>query len=313
MPPHLAPARLVAGASRRTTDANANLDPVFPRPTKLHWLLREADALLVQQYDLRDRDGDKLHALLKRAKGRRSKKKKTVVTKYFVTQKRGPRCRNQIKILRLALWHTDLGADGDVLSNGFPVGIWDDKKKRISRPYSLEELARGTGLKRPSQRYEGKERSSSAFDRALRDLGPDCAAYVSRQHHRIEQPDGGYESELSDLQLKIEFLEQLGLERERILRAIREARADREAKEAAARRTTPVSAAARNAVSDAMGPMGLAFKDLLHSSRHPPGLKEADVRTYLWFCQGIHAEQPEWPLDQVQAAAMRKLYPGQPP
>jgi hypothetical protein len=285
------------GTSRRCTHNRRapRLEPVR-RVAQTHWLSKEAIELLLAQWPLRNTKDDRLHSLLKRATGRRSKAKKKQPTKFTIKQKKSARIEAVFRILIFALEHVDYGD-----TDGLLVGIWNEEEARIGRPYTLEELARATDLARPSQRYEGKMRSSCRLDRALRDLAGDCAGFIHRHQSRDCRPDDQWAGKVAQLKLTYKFYEELGIPRERLGIAVREARERRAAHLKKAARKAPVAPVGA-VISAALEP---ALRDLRPAL--PWDLPEADVPAFHWFCDQLRDHHPEWSNDQVRDEALRQL------
>jgi hypothetical protein len=271
-------------------------------PGGAHWLSNLAITRILENWRHRGTNRDRMPSLLKRAHGRRSRAKGIEPTKYAVRQKRSQRSEAEARFLIFALQHCDFGY-WDEDGHHMAVGVWDEQARSLARPYTLMELGRATNLKRPSQRYEGKVRSSCRLDRAIRVVGRDCAAYVYRHQRRPRRAGGGHVGRPAQMFLTFALFEELGIPRADVDRAITEARQER-----AAKAEKPQHAPSAPRVADLVAG---TVAQLEPRTKH--NVLEVDLPQFQRLQWEIGAAHRDWSVDQVSDEAARRLQRSRPP
>lgn len=256
----------------------SRLDPVWPVPAQLPGPLQAAIAAVRAMYDARHRSHPEL---LRRRRGRDSKRAGTTAQIAYVTRKRSDRTEAHCRLLVLLFSRCSLST--------LEVGRWLTGDLEW---LGLEELARATGL------------GAWRLSRAISDLR--AAGYIYRHQGRDVSfaPDGTpcFGGQIAKLKLTLGAFEAFGCSPERLAVFRRAAAHGRRKQERKRERARPVPAIGQ-LISQAIDP---AVADLRPGA--PPVVADADAQAYALQCMKVLAENPTWDRDRVRWAAYQAIH-----
>jgi len=244
-------------------------------------LLNDAVRAARRVYDDRDRA---FPELLKRRRGRASKRQGTQPRIYTVTRKRSDRSEAQARALAFLVGHCDL--------ESLQVGAY--RKGGGIAFYDLERLAQGMGI------------SPWQLDRVISDFRACGWIYRHQARDLVEDPAGDrWSSHVAILKLTTAALEACGVTeawREAVLeRRRQQARIERE-RAARSRQGEPTGIRLSSAAAD------VAVLDVRREAADVP---DADRPAYNQLLFQLRHAHDDWPDEQLRAEARRRL--GVPP